>query len=414
MLTLHRLLYRLLAIILGCLLVGTLAGFITGKRVGSDEAADRRRPLPNGSILCKPGPWGELSYTPFSIAAPDELLPVRAIEANGTRWFFKGYTADSFITLLQTTSLTPEQQNQLLGPAVFGVRPDGIELTPTSDMVISLPQDARGKMYQILAQSDENGDEVNFMPREALNEWFAASGVSPDTVALFKKLCCQRGGYLMFSGVSAMLSRIPTYEEKLHFLKALTRQQTMLLRLHLTPESDVDALANYWGTGCWHTDVRTMIESLTTIPGGTWMSIMMVLPPQPTAEIYDYPRIVDNPLEGPAVNRDCAWTSLNFFRDTPDPSFGTMPGVLKELKANYRPVPGSPRYGDVVLFARPDGFIVHAAVYIADDICFTKNGSTLMHPWMLSTTSDIVQQFAFQLDPDQKLTIKYFRNKEFL
>jgi hypothetical protein len=410
----RRFLYRFLAVILGCLLVGTLAGFYTGRRAGYSEGSDRSRPLPNGAISCKPGPWGELTYIPFSISAPEELLPIRAIQATGTRWFFKGYAADSFVTLLQGTSLTPDQQHELLGPSVFGVRSDGIELTPTADMVFSLPQDAREKMYRILAQSDENGDVVNFMPRNALDEWFATSGVSPEAVALFKKLCFQRGDYVMFSGVAAMLSRMPSYEEKLHFLKSLTRQQTMLLRLHITPQTDAAALAKYWGIGCWHTDVGTILQSLTAISTGTWVNVMMVLPPQPAAEIYDYPRIADNPLEGPSVNRDCAWTSLNFFRDVPDPNFGTMSGVLKELKDNYLPVPDAPRYGDVVLFARPDGFIVHAAIYIADDICFTKNGSTLMHPWMLSTTSDIIQQFAFQLDPNQKLTIKYFRNKEFL
>src|SRR4051794_31408996 len=36
----------------------------------------------------KPGPWGELSAAPFSIAAPEEALPVRAMAARRTHWFF--------------------------------------------------------------------------------------------------------------------------------------------------------------------------------------------------------------------------------------------------------------------------------------------------------------------------------------
>jgi hypothetical protein len=395
------------------LIIGILAGFVTGRRVGFNEGADRRRQLPNGSILCKPGPWGDLSYTPFTIAAPDDLLPVRTLEANGTRWFFKGYTADSFVTLLQSTSLTPDQQHAFLTPAVFHIHPDGIALTPSPDLVISLPEDARGKFYQVLAQFTENENEIDFIHKDTLDERFSGSGVSPETLALFKRLSYQQGDYFVFSGLAAVLSRLPSYQEKLQFVKALTRQRTMLLRLHITPKSDVAALTQYWGKGCWNTDVGTIIQSLTEIPTGTWMNILMVLPPLPTAEIYDYPNIVDNPLDGPPVNRDCHWTSLNFFRDVADPNFGKAGYVFQDLKENYAPAPGDPLYGDIVLFARPDGSIIHSAVYIADDICFTKNGSTVIHPWMLATTSDLLEQYSFQMPPGQKLTVSYFRSKRF-
>jgi hypothetical protein len=409
---LPRIFSRFNGIVVACLLIGIIGGFFAGKRTGLNEASDRRRRLPNGSILCKPGPWGELSYTPFTIAAPDDLLPVRALEEGGTQWFLAGYTADSFVTFLQSTNLTADQQHAFLAPDVFHVQSDGIVLTPSPDLVISMPKDARGKIYQVLARSGENDSQVNFLPKDSLDEYFSASGVSPQTMALFRQLCYQRGDYVMFSGIAALLSRIPTYPEKLHFVKALTRQRTMLLNLHITPQSDVDALATYWGTGCWNTDVRSIIRSLTAVPTGTYMSILMVLPDLPSAEIYDYPNIADNPLDGPPVNRDCCWTSFNFFRDVPDPNFGKMDYVLRELNKNYYPISGDPRYGDLVLIVRPDGFIIHVAVFIADDICFTKNGSTLVHPWMLSTTSDMLKQFEFQIAQNQRLTVKYYRNKQ--
>ena len=406
-----RILSRFTWVAFACVLIGTLGGFFTGKSSGFNEAADRRRQLPNGSTLCKPGPWGDLSYTPFNIAAPDDLLPIRSIEARGTRWFFKGYTADGFITLLQSAGLPPEQQHALLDPAVFHLQPDGIVLTPSPDQVISLPEDARARLYQVLAQAPENDSEIQFIHEDTLDERFSGSGVSRQTLDLFRGLSCRSGNYYVFSGLPALLSRLPTYDEKLHFVKALTRQRTMLLRLHITSKSDVQALTEYWGKGCWNTDVGTIIQSLTTIPNGTWMSILMVLPPLPTAEIYDYPNIVDNPLDGPPVNRDCHWTSLNFFRDVPDPNFGKAEYVWNELKENYSPAPGDPRYGDVVLFAKPDGSIIHSAVYIADDICFTKNGSTVIYPWMLATISDLLEQYSFEAPQGERLRVSYFRNK---
>lgn len=406
-----RLASRSTCIAFGCIVLGILGGFLAGRHIGFEQAADRRRQLPNGSILCKPGPWGDLSYTPFNIAAPDDLLPVRSIEAKGTDWVLKGCTTDSFITLLQSTSLGAEQQRAFLAPAVLHVRPDGIELTPPPELVFALPEDAREKLYRVIAQCPENDGQIHFIHLDTLDDRFSGSGVSANTLAMFRQLCCQRGNYLVFSGLPALLSRLPAYDEKLHFVKALTRQRTMLLRLHITPKSDTDALAQYWGKGCWGTDVRTFLQSLTTIPNGTWMSILMVLPPLPTEEIYDYPTVTDNPLAGPPVNRDCHWTSLNFFRDVPDPNFGKTEFVMRELKENYFPDPGDPLYGDLVLFSKPDGTVIHSAVYIADDICFTKNGSTVIHPWMLSTMSDLIDQYSFEVDPGQKLTVSYFRSK---
>jgi hypothetical protein len=409
--TLLRTFSQFTGIVVICLLIGGLGGFFPGKHAGVAAASDRSKRLPNASIPCKPGPWGDLSYTQFTIAAPDDMVPVRTIEAGGTQWFLAGYTADTFISLLQSTTLAPELQQQFLSPSVFHALPNGIELTPSPDLIFALPEDARGKIYQVLAKSPENDGQMNFVAKDMMGEQFSSSGISNGTMGLFRKLCYERGDYLMFSGVAALLSRIPTYEEKLAFAKALTRQRTMLLNLHVTPQSDVDALTQYWDRGCWGTDVRTIFQSLKAIPNGTYMNIMMVLPDLPSAEIYDYPNIVDNPLVGPPVNRDCAWTSLNFFRDVPDPDFGKKDAVLKELNDNYEPVKGEPRYGDLVLVARPDGFLIHLAIYIADDIWFTKNGSNLVHPWMLSTSSDVLKQFQFQINPDQQLTIRYYRNK---
>ena len=397
-------------IVFACLVAGSAGGYVAGNHLGFSEAADRTRRLPSGAIPCKPGPWGELTYTSFTIAAPDDLIPLRSIERRGTHWFLADFTADTFVSFLQGTSLTPEQQQQYLAPAVFHPRPDGIELTPSPDMVFSLPADARDKIYQSLAQSDENDSDINYLAEDAVPGQFANSGVSPATMAMFHRLCSRRGDDIMFSGVAALLSRIPTYDEKLHFAKALTRQRTMVLNLHITPATDVDTLAQYWDRGSWGTDVHTILRSLTAIPTGTWMNILMVLPSLPASEIYTYPNIVDNPLDGPPVNRDCAWTSLNFFRDIPDPNFGKPDFVRRELFENYSPLNGSPRYGDLVLVGRPDGKIFHIAIYMADDIWFTKNGGSLVHPWMLSTASDVLKQFEFAVKPGEHLAVSYYRN----
>jgi hypothetical protein len=407
---LQVLLSRLTGITIASLIAGFAAGFLPASHFGFSTASDRSRLLP-GSVRCKPGPWGDLAYTPFTIAAPDDLLPIRSIEARGTHWFFHGYTADALVALLQSTSLSPDQQRELLSPEVMHVQPDGIDLTPSPDFVISMPDDARNKLVTILAEFPEAEKEFPIIASDTVDQLFTANGVAPSTVALFKRLCCPRGNYLVVSSLPALLSRLPTYEEKRGLAKAITSQRTMLLRLHVTPRTDINALAQYWGRGSWDTDVRTIFQTLPSNSDGAWLSITLVLPPLPSAEIYNFQTVEDNPLSGPAVNRDCAWTALNFFNESPDPRFGTFPAVLHELQSNYVAVPDAPRYGDVIFFSKPDGSVVHAAVYMADNICFTKNGSGIVNPWMLSTIQDVTEHYAYQLQPGQNLKVSYYRNK---
>jgi hypothetical protein len=359
----------------------------------------------------RPGPWGELYTVPFTIAAPDEQLPVYAIESGGTHWLFKNFTVSELSNLLESTDLQPEQRAALLDPAVAHAGTAGIELTPPADMVVALPPMARQAIYRQLAQFPENRTALYFIHKSTLNDRFKDSGVAEDTLSLFHSLCCEHGEYLVFSGLPAMLAQLRDAEEKLHFLKALTRQKTMLIRLRVTHRSELAGLVSYWGKGDWTPTVRAIIESVERVPGGSFMSVLPLLPPMPAGEAYFYPLVPKNSAAGPAPIRDCHWTSLNFFRETPDSDSSHPDYFAREIAANYYPITSDPRYGDVLVMAKPDGEIVHSAVFIADEIVFTKNGSTAIYPWMFSTVTDLVKQYSFQAPEGQHLTLTYFRNK---
>jgi len=402
---------RYAALTSAVLVLGALGGYFAGHWNGFDQGAALRRELPNGAVLSRPGPWGDLSYMPFMIAAPDALIHVQALEAKGTHWFFRGYTSDTFAALLNSMSLTPDQQDALISPSVLHVQPDGILLTPSAELVISLADDARDMLYKIMAQFPENESEIFFIRKATLDRQFAGSNLSPDTQALFNLLSVQSGDYILFSGLSALLSRVQGTEEKIHFVKALTSQQTMLLRLRITPKSDLPALVEYWGKGCWGTDVGTVMQSLANLSNGTWMNILMALPPLPTELLYDYPTIPDSAGNSPTANHTNLWTSLNFFRDDPNPNFATHDDALKTLKEDYAMPAGDARYGDVALFMTPDGRILHSGVYIADGICFTKVADGPLDPWILAFTTDVAARYAFQAAPGQPVSVTYFRSK---
>jgi hypothetical protein len=403
-------LYLLLA---GAAIGGSAVWLLLGRK-GSSQAEEVRSATAitqdAGGIKANPGPWGDLYYVPFTISAPENLLPVRSIESRGTHWFFKNWTHMDLESLVSGDDVSASLRAALLAPTSVDQTSSGLDVTPPDSVVMGLKEGARKRIYQTLARFPENRGEIHFISKNTLEDRFKTGEVSEDTMRIFQQLCCEHGDYLVFAGLATMLSHLPSYEAKVSFVRALTRQKTMLLQIHQKPDTDVVALANYWGKGSRATDVRTVLESLSKVQGGAWVNILMMIPPLPASQLYTYPNIQDNPLNGPAHVRDCHWTSFNFFRDTPELDI-TPDFVIRELKNNYAPASGDPRYGDVVLFSKPDGDIIHSSIYLADDIVYTKNGATSIYPWMLATISDLMKQYSFQVPEGQKLTVAYYRQK---
>lgn len=63
-----------------------------------------------------------------------------------------------------------------------------------------------------------------------------------------------------------------------------------------------------------------------------------------------------------------------------------------ELERNYEAV-ATPALGDLVFLLRRDGSPLHAAVHIADDVVFTKNGGSERQPWILMKWEDLVARY---------------------
>jgi hypothetical protein len=367
----------------------------------------------NSAVLgqhLRPGPWGDIYYTPFTIAAPEELLPMRKLEENGTRWIFPNAHYSDVERLLESTGMPANLQAELMEPAVLVQTTQGMAMLPAANTLLSLPAGPRKKLYQALLQHPENRGQITFIHKDTLADRFGASQNGEHTLMLFKQLCCEHGDYLVFSGLSVVLAQLPTYEEKRDFMRGLTCQRTLTMWFRIKQGMDISALANYWGKGIKGTDVRTMFESIADAPNGGTLGIIDVLPPLPSSQMFIYP-MPDNPLNGPAPLRDCHWTSFNFFQDVADPQLSDPVHFMQKLKDEYAPAAGDPRYGDIALFSKPSGNIVHSAVYLADDILYTKNGATFTYPWMLETLDDLLKQYSFQVEPDEKLVVSYFRLK---
>ena len=53
----------------------------------------------------------------------------------------------------------------------------------------------------------------------------------------------------------------------------------------------------------------------------------------------------------------------------------------------------------MVLILNGQGNAIHSAVYIAEDIVFTKNGNNFSQPWMLMRLKDLLARYTTDAPP---------------
>jgi len=77
--------------------------------------------------------------------------------------------------------------------------------------------------------------------------------------------------------------------------------------------------------------------------------------------------------------------------------------TVSYLKTNCYPIAKATAYGDIVLFLDDSGNAIHSAIYLADDIVFTKNGNNFAQPWMLMRLKDLSARY--ELDSPARLLV---------
>jgi hypothetical protein len=350
----------------------------------------------------KPGPWGELEYVRINIERPDEYVAVDTGPLSDTVWQFIGMKESQVLELFAAAPLTPAQRTHLAEKSRWQSLTNGIAVTPGSEVILGLSPPARQKIYGVLAQFPVNSfQHVPFTSRaDEFEEWFARSGLSPATLALAKRLVYQRGDSLCFSDLPEIFSATPSLEERRRLLKTLSRHTSVLMKLRVRPDSNIEALVGYWGRAGRAKDIRPLLESLTKVPGGTTLDIAHLMSPFSRARLYTFPLAGNDP---DASHRDCFWTTMNFFNERPDDRYFDFENTRKTIAGNYSPVVGQPTYGDIIFVHNALGTIVHAAIYIADDVVFTKNGAHFNQPWILMRMDDMMA--AYPAETPYKLAV---------
>jgi hypothetical protein len=339
------------------------------------------------------GPWGELITRNIALERPVEYLTDEVTSPQPETWTFNGLNLDAVKALLAQHGLTPAQVAAALAPGIVHGEKTGTVLEPSADFLLSLPADARAKLYLALAGLGVNLyiDYPYIFPGASLASIMVDRRLDPEDVAVLKQLVYANGSAWQLSDYPVLLGRIPTTERRMEMARALSRQSAVFAGLAIKPDTDIDKIASYWGNvpNVRFTDIRPLLESLKALPEGGNLSLFYLLPKFARDRLYTFPL---PPQPGDPI-MDCHWSTFNFSNDTPDNRFNDPGFAVEYIRKNYYQIAAPSQYGDLLLLLNDKNEVKHSAVYLADDLVFTKNGNNYRQPWMLMHIPDLLATY---------------------
>lgn len=341
----------------------------------------------DASWKSRPGPWGDLEVRTVYLEAPDALLAAVAKPNAVTRWVFEQMSESGVRDLLQKHGVPAPMIVRLFDPASRSVSDNVVKLYPTVEELVSLPMAARSSLYRELAKSPANEyqrDPVYILGGD-LDEWLSDSGLSIQQTALFRRLLWKRGEALAFSDIQALLTLAAGPEETRDTFRALTRVRSLIVELKLPLRVERSSFLDYWSAGMADPSQLTFLRSMLRRRADQKIDITHLFPNLARQRVFTFPEL-EWGLKGKFP--DCHWTSLNFTAAVPDNDYLDTAKAASRLVGSYQTVESPYRFGDVLCFL-DEGEGLHTCVYVADDIVFTKNGDSVLAPWVLMQLQDV-------------------------
>jgi len=344
-------------------------------------------------IQAKLGPWGNLEYYTVYLEATKAQLKSTELPTYDTEWNFVGYSDEQVSKLFETTDMAAPLRAELLDQAKWRHHDKMVTVVPSNEVLLGLTPEARVAIYSVLTrwEEDTHHHEPVVIFAHSVREWLEHEDLPEEVVAAIEKTSYHRGKNLVFADTPLVLRMVDTEEERLKIRKALTRTPTLVVSLRVTPDTDVAAIADYWGGATGSKDMLPFLESIADSGITRSVDITHLLPPTARRLLYTFPNAESGRT---GYYPDCHWTSLNFRIAEPldrlaDPTLAT--GYVLQ---NYTKVQGPYHYGDVIfLMDGPTGNAIHSCVYLADDLVFTKNGRSPTQPWVVMKLDDVVAYY---------------------
>jgi hypothetical protein len=308
-------------------------------------------------------------------------------------WSFNGTSVDQVRQVMLSSGFTQEEVSRALAAPKVSISNGAITVSPDNDLVLSLSPQTRGKFYHELARNAGN-EHMRFpfcYTKNEFEETFAAEKISPTTTAMVKKLLYSRGDVQCFSDYELVLLQVKDKQEQMRLLSALSSESGVMAGVRIRPDTDIEKLLGYWAWpgGIRVKDVQPLLESLKGAPDGR-VGLVYLLPQFARQRLYTFPM----PARPGDAAMDCHWSTMNFFNEIPDNRFAEPAYTVKYLEANYYQIATPTKYGDIILFLDGDSNnAIHSAVYLANDLVFTKNGNNMAQPWMIMHLADLTMKY---------------------
>ena len=338
-------------------------------------------------------PWGELSVRDIKIKPPEEYLAFELQHITPPAWNFDGNSVDRVRQVLLSSGLTQDEVSRTLVPAKISVSTSTVTVRPDNDLVLSLSPQIRAKLYHELGRNAGN-EHMRFPFCYSGNEFdqaFAQDKISPAVTAMVKKLLYSRGDLRCFSDYELVLLQIQDKNEQMRLLSTLSSESAVMAGVRIRPDTDIEKLLGYWAWpgGIRVKDVQPLLESQKDVPDGR-VGLVYLLPQFARQRLYTFPM----PTRPGDPAMDCHWSTMNFFNETPDDHFTNPAYTVSYLQTNFYQIANPSKYGDIILFLDGESNnAIHSAVYLCDDLVFTKNGNNMAQPWMLMHLKDLTTRY---------------------
>ncbi|MEY4385676.1 MAG: hypothetical protein RLY20_959 [Verrucomicrobiota bacterium] len=375
------------------------AALVKHNQAQPTKAAPQEQPAAHSDTKPK-GPipaWGELVTYDIDLEQPEEYVGFELATNRVPHWNFAGMTREQTRTLLLSCGVPAELANHATSDEHTTNVDSNTIVTPDDKILLALPPAVRSKLYTTLARIPGNHYmEYPFCyPRKTFNLWFGNGSSDSSLMATVRKLLYPRGDGVCFSDFEFLMQQTKNEDERMEIVKALSRQSAVLARVRIRPDTDIDKLLGYWGRGIQVKDVRPLVESTARLQDGATISLLYFLPKFARERLYTFPM----PSKQGDPVMDCHWSTMNFFNDPPDNRFTETAFTANYIQSNFYQVAVPNLYGDVILILNDKGNAIHSAVYIADDIVFTKNGNNFSQPWMLMRLGDLLARYTADAPP---------------
>ncbi|MFT5467983.1 MAG: hypothetical protein ACI8UO_003091 [Verrucomicrobiales bacterium] len=344
----------------------------------------------------------ELIESTTFLVPPDSLIQLQPTPSISPRWTFEDQTKDEVIQFLEGLELPESATAHIAQARAWNPVEFGVQFFPTSQMIRDLPETTRSAIYRRLAESDLNPfQQQPFLFGADVKTWFRDSEISPDLVAEIEQLTYPIGKVRAFSDLSTVLAHAAELNQERELMRTVYGSPSRILNVRWPGNLDWEGWIEFWTASGRNVDHVPFLEALRRNPAVGSVDLIHLLPPNARKRLNTWPSLSAG-MNGVFPNSFSS--AMRFFQiSVPDTAIDPD-RVVVLLDRGYEKIESPYRFGDVLLYnVEGDTTPVHANVFIAEDLVYTKLSRSVMRPWVVMKM-DEVQPFFEPADGRKLLT----------